>query len=361
MAKLHPSSKRTATSARTNPKTNTAQPPAPVERTTAPNCKRKRTEEYDISLDTAAAHDIFRRHFERAFAPLPKQQPPKGGQVELVNNDEGDLLSEESDEDENDTDTDNDSDNNNENQASHDEEAFRGLSDDDKISVDTPPVVEVVDHSGPAETVAAMTKHTLRSFMVYPSLPFSRLFLVPSSTSMLPLTHYTPSARPPSPTSSSRKPTAPPAKRIKSTDPEDSVEFLANDIALQRLISESHLLLRESASTHPIFSASLATHVAPVPQHKLRADSNYNPALFRSGKARLKATDMRLRALGAAGESLYARPKSGRSVGIVKRMAAAEREREDRRRKEAKESGIVLERKGGKSGSLVGMDKRRRG
>jgi hypothetical protein len=129
--------------------------------------------------------------------------------------------------------------------------------------------------------------------------------------------------------------------------------------------------MAESAGTHPVFSAAAGASAAPAAssKHKARrgnsasdaaAAADVDPALFRGGRARLRATDMRLRALGAAGGSLYARPTAGRAVGTVRAMRAAEKGREDKRRRDAKEAGIVLERRGGKSGALVGMDKKRR-
>lgn len=86
-------------------------------------------------------------------------------------------------------------------------------------------------------------------------------------------------------------------------------ENLKNDLALQRLLKESHLL--EDAS-------------------------NLNP----TGKNRHKAIDLRIQSLGAT-KSIYEQkkmPKSHRE-GIQAKAA----QREERRRREARENGIILE------------------
>jgi hypothetical protein len=84
---------------------------------------------------------------------------------------------------------------------------------------------------------------------------------------------------------------------------------LKKDLALQRLLTESHLL--ESAT---------------------------NPTL--SGNNRHRATDLRLRTLGAKTSILKQEkmPMSHRKGMIAKQM-----EREEKRRREAKENGIILE------------------
>lgn len=86
-------------------------------------------------------------------------------------------------------------------------------------------------------------------------------------------------------------------------------ENLKNDLALQRLLKESHLL--EDAS-------------------------NLNP----TGKNRHKAIDLRIQSLGGT-KSIYEQkkmPKSHRE-GIQAKAA----KREERRRREARENGIILE------------------
>ena len=82
-----------------------------------------------------------------------------------------------------------------------------------------------------------------------------------------------------------------------------------NDLALQRLISESHLL-DESRRANP-------------------------------GAQRRETLDIRLQALGSK-ESILRRDKM--PVSHRRGMEAKAKEREERRRQEAKENGIILER-----------------
>ena len=98
-------------------------------------------------------------------------------------------------------------------------------------------------------------------------------------------------------------------KQNTKEDVEDDADNLKHDLALQRLLRESHLL--DSAS-----------ELAPT------------------GKNRLKALDLRMQSLGAK-TSLYEQQKmpSAHRRGIKAKAAA----KEDKRRKEAKENGIILE------------------
>lgn len=103
-----------------------------------------------------------------------------------------------------------------------------------------------------------------------------------------------------------------PLNRTLPTPEEDDTSEAANvkkDLELQRFLKESHLL--ESATDHSF-----------------------------SGKNRHKATDLRLQALGSKTSILKQEkmPMSHRR-GIV----AKQNEREEKRRKEAKENGIILE------------------
>lgn len=117
------------------------------------------------------------------------------------------------------------------------------------------------------------------------------------------------------PTSSStvQKPISAPKKAAESTDVEDSAQHLKNDLALQRLLSESHLLT---------------------------AKGNTSQSLDATGKTRHKALDLRLQALGAK-TSVFKQEKMPMShrKGIVKKST----EREVKRRSDAKEGGIILE------------------
>lgn len=115
----------------------------------------------------------------------------------------------------------------------------------------------------------------------------------------------------------------------KNTDPqdEDAPSLLANDLALQRLLSESSLLSK--ATPNPMFYPS--------------SDTGSNPASrpFAAGKLRVATTDLRLQALGSK-TSLLKQAKM--PMGMRKGINAAVAGREAKRRREAKENGIVLER-----------------
>jgi hypothetical protein len=96
---------------------------------------------------------------------------------------------------------------------------------------------------------------------------------------------------------------------IENDDPSEAAN-LKKDLALQRLLAESHLL-----------------------------ESSTNPTL--SGSNRHKATDMRLQALGAK-KSLLRQEKM--PMSHRKGMIAKQNDQDERRRREAKDNGIILER-----------------
>ncbi|KAJ5145949.1 uncharacterized protein N7515_000513 [Penicillium bovifimosum] len=100
----------------------------------------------------------------------------------------------------------------------------------------------------------------------------------------------------------------PTSKKEEEEDAHDAVN-LKHDLALQRLLKESHLL--ESADD-----------LAPT------------------GKNRLKALDLRMQSLGAK-TSLYAQNKM--PTAHRRGIKAKAESKEDRRRQEAKENGIILE------------------
>lgn len=122
----------------------------------------------------------------------------------------------------------------------------------------------------------------------------------------------TQSAKPPT------EATKPKTTRIQTTDPskqdnETEASNLKHDLALQRLLKESHLL--DPSSFHGRFSAP-------------------------EGKGRLKSLDLRLKDLGAKESSSQQQkmPLAHRK-GIVAKAAG----RESKRRRDAVENGIVLE------------------
>ncbi|KAI6782162.1 uncharacterized protein J7T54_002399 [Emericellopsis cladophorae] len=174
------------------------------------------------------------------------------------------------------------------------EDEWGGLSDDaigdsdEDEEDDFEEAVEVVDHStSQPSKPQTMSKHELRAFM--------------SSKA---------------PSSEPKKQQPPPLTKSK-TLPEDAPSLLANDLELRRLLSESHLL------------------AAP------KSSSFAEPKPFTSGKVRKKATDMRVQALGSKSSILT---QDNVPMAIRKGMNSAREERESKRRREAKENGIILER-----------------
>ena len=97
----------------------------------------------------------------------------------------------------------------------------------------------------------------------------------------------------------------------KQENDEDDAQNIKNDIALQRLLAESHLLSGDSSQ-------------------------GYDP----KGKARLKALDLRFQALGSK-ESVFA--QGNMPMNMRKGIDSKRRGRETKRRNDAKEAGIILE------------------
>ncbi|KAH0290862.1 hypothetical protein M436DRAFT_59879 [Aureobasidium namibiae CBS 147.97] len=224
--------------------------------------------------DREALNEAFRRAFEKRFKAIEEDKPEE---VE----DEEEELDEDEDED------------------------WDGLSEEDEDDEDE---VEVVEHNMSNFSRERADKAALKAFM---------------------------SSKPPTSTDSPSTTTKQPSKK-KDEDTEGGTteqENLKDDLALQRLLKESHLLDATSLSTDP------------------------------SGKNRHKATDLRLLELGSK-TSIFAQknmPKHQR-VGIQKKKESKEFER----RREAKENGIVLERvrregTDGKGGGFGGGDRRERG
>ncbi|PBP26587.1 hypothetical protein BUE80_DR002542 [Diplocarpon rosae] len=154
-------------------------------------------------------------------------------------------------------------------------------SDWDGISEAEENGVQVIEHTDAQTRMATMSKEELKSFMSSK---------VPKSM----------------PSVSSIRDQA--GSKIDDEDASEAAN-LKKDLALQRLLTESHLL-----------------------------DSSSNPTL--SGNNRHKATDLRLQALGSKTSILKQEkmPMSQRK-GIISKQA----EKEAKRRQEARENGIVLE------------------
>ncbi|OPB39319.1 hypothetical protein A0O28_0050250 [Trichoderma guizhouense] len=254
------------------------------------------------TVSTEDAQEIFRRHFEAQFLPLPEaKRKAKAVEEEDGSEDDSDSGSEGGEWDglSNEDDDDNEDEDGSEDDDDDDEEE----EEDD----DDTPVIEVVDHSvSQAPTTSTMSKRELKAFM---------------------------SSRPPDQTSSP-KPTAQPSSSKSSSAalPEDAPSLLAQDLELRRLIAESHLLQTNKPLS---LAAALSTTSSP----------NAQPKAFSSGRVRQKALDMRIQALGSK-TSILKQEKM--PMHMRKGINAAAVEREAKRRREAKETGVILERETGK-------------
>ncbi|KIL84409.1 hypothetical protein FAVG1_12429 [Fusarium avenaceum] len=246
--------------------------------------KRKADSEPTVSEEDAAA--IFRRHFEAQFAPLPDAE-------ESNSNSKKTKQQRDADDDESD-----DSDrNNNVDEEDEDDEEWDGLSGDDSSEEEEVTVVEVVDHSSKQPSnIATMSKRELKAFM---------------------------SSRPPDQTMPKSEPESSATQSSSKEVPEDAPSLLAQDLELRRLLAESHLLA-------PKISAS-GTTIAPK--------------AFAAGRTRQKTTDMRVQALGS-NVSIHKQEKM--PMNMRKGIVAAADARETKRRREAKENGVILERETGK-------------
>ncbi|KAL7819796.1 hypothetical protein V8C26DRAFT_395247 [Trichoderma gracile] len=251
------------------------------------------------TISTEDAQEIFRRHFEAQFLPLPEAERK---------------AREKEEDDDNDSEDDSDGSegeggewgglSNDDDEGSDEEE-----DDDDELDEDDEddsPTIEVVDHSvSQAPKTSTMSKRELKAFM---------------------------SSRPPDPTSTSSSKTTPqPSSKSSSSLPEDAPSLLAQDLELRRLIAESHLLqTNKPTSLSSILSSSSAQS---------------EPKTFAAGRVRQKALDLRIQALGSK-TSILKQEKM--PMHMRKGINAAAVERETKRRREAKESGVILERETGK-------------
>ncbi|KAL7784588.1 hypothetical protein V8C37DRAFT_395552 [Trichoderma ceciliae] len=242
-------------------------------------------------ISTADAQEIFRRHFEAQFLPLPEAEREA-------------RAARESGEDEDDSDG-----------SGGAEEEWDGLSNEEasgedgemeEEEEDDNPVIEVVDHSvSQAPKTSTMSKRELKAFM---------------------------SSRPPDQSAPSKPALQASSSKSSSALPEDAPSLLAQDLELRRLLAESHLL----QTNRPLsLSAALST----------TSSSPAEPKAFSSGRVRQKAIDLRIQALGSK-TSIHRQEKM--PMHMRKGINAAVVEREAKRRREAKESGVVLEREAGK-------------
>ena len=142
----------------------------------------------------------------------------------------------------------------------------------------------------------------------------------------------------------------PDAKQYK-----DAPEMLADDLALQRLISESHLLA--GAFALPSSFSTSAGAAATFGAAGTSASKHSQP--FAAGRLRQRTTDLRIQAVankakgdGGGGDNLVTVSNAKDSIftqhkmpmSMRKGIVAAAAARETKRRQEARESGIVLER-----------------
>ena len=287
----------------------------------------------EIDQETLDAQEVFKRYFEQQFKPIEKvvakldkksakkskktvAPEPESEAEDEEENEEGDSEGEELGME--DLEGLGDFDGLSADSGSSDEE-MGGLDEEEQADDDSDeddgmmllpglikpqpskPVVEVVEHTATLDR-PAMTRAELKAFM---------------------------SSKPPTDPSSVIGPDV--IKELGDVDEPGEKDNLKNDLALQRLLAESHLI------------------------------QSGQDSLSHTGKAHHKATDLRLQALGAK-TSVFTQAKMPLShrKGMMKKSA----EKEETRRKEARENGIILERiKGGSKGGKERrpMDRRERG
>ncbi|KAG4222045.1 hypothetical protein PC116_g29479 [Phytophthora cactorum] len=260
--------------------------------------RKSRAQKPEPSVSQEDAQAIFRRHFEAQFAPLEESHAAAVSKPAQVDEPE-DLRSDSEDDDDGASEDSWDG-------VSESEDGSESESESTPARSSTVEVVEVVTHTSklPTPSTDPLSKRESKAYL----------------SSRVP-----PSSLDPNASSSSSPATA--AKRKTATD-EDAPSLLKNDLALQRLLSESHL-----------FSGP----------------GQNDGSMEHAGRNRHKATDLRLAALGSK-SSIFKQAKMPMShrKGIV----AAATARETKRRKEARENGIILERPA--SGAVKGKPKARK-
>ena len=245
----------------------------------------------DYSDDNATARALFQRAFEKKFKPLEGSEKPAREKKPVV---------EDNSEDDNEDDDDDLSGSGSDDNDSDDFSSFSGS--ESEPAAPSKPQIEVIEDRTFRKTNSAEEKRLKKQFMSA-KIP---------STPQYPIQH---------------KPSATTTTTDAKTDGDDETNNLQNDLALQRLLKESHLL---DANT---FSASGTASSAP------------------EGAARLKALDMRIRDLGGKKSHLE---QDRMPIAFRKGMVAKASEREGKRRTEAKENGVILERFGAKTSGGAG-------
>lgn len=239
----------------------------------------------DDSDDNATARALFQRAFEKKFKPLEASEKPARENKPAVEDNSEDDDSDEDDEGEDDDDSESGSDD-------EDSDDFSGFSEPDDEETPAKPQIEVIEDRTFRRADPAEEKRLKKQFMSA-KIPSTPTYPIPQKSKN-------------------------PATEAKDDEETDNLQ---NDLALQRLLKESHLL---DANT---FSAGGNASSAP------------------EGAARLKALDMRIRDLGGKKSHLE---QDRMPIAFRKGMVAKASEREDKRRSEAKENGIILERFGAK-------------
>lgn len=369
--------------------------------------KRKNTSADATTGDSDAIQEIFRRHFEAQFKPLSvetkdtkktdrkrrakeagtsRKQARRETPVVIIENESDD--DDDADQDGKDSDTDDvsiDSDGS--------EDGWSGLSGDEdedengdkNRSKNAAPAIEIVDYSTDAtrETPeTAMSKQERKLYLVRASLfaaPTTRLIPQCTDTCFL----FLQSKRPPTSFDEEASRAAKDShhmskKKSDATNTDgtfkDAPELLANDLELQRLISESHLLagafrLPSSFSTASGATSTLgsASSTSSTTSSASSASGRHNSSQpFAAGRLRQRTTDLRIQAaankargdalslaggrtvtVSQASESIFTQAKM--PMSMRKGIAAAAASRESKRRQEARESGIVLERPAAKA------------
>ncbi|CAK7567230.1 MAG: pre-rRNA processing and 40S ribosomal subunit assembly [Sporothrix epigloea] len=343
--------------------------------------KRKNTSADATTGDSDAIQEIFRRHFEAQFKPLSvetkdtkktdrkrrakeagtsRKQARRETPVVIIENESDD--DDDADQDGKDSDTDDvsiDSDGS--------EDGWSGLSGDEdedengdkNRSKNAAPAIEIVDYSTDATRETPETAMSKQERKLYLSKRPPTSFDEEASRAAKDSHHMS-------------------KKKSDATNTDgtfkDAPELLANDLELQRLISESHLLagafrLPSSFSTASGATSTLgsASSTSSTTSSASSASGRHNSSQpFAAGRLRQRTTDLRIQAaankargdalslaggrtvtVSQASESIFTQAKM--PMSMRKGIAAAAASRESKRRQEARESGIVLERPAAKA------------
>jgi hypothetical protein len=237
----------------------------------------------DGSDDDATARALFQRAFEKKFKPLEKTEKPANQDDASNSEDEDGSEGDDDDSEESGSNLSQDD----ENDSSEDN--WSGISDAEDEPT-SKPQIEIIEDRTFRKPLTVEEKRLKKQFMTA-KIPSTPQYPIPHKPSTTTTTKTDPSAQ------------------------DETDDNLQNDLALQRLLKESHLL---DANT---FSANGSGSSAP------------------EGSARLKALDMRIRDLGGKKSHL---DQERMPIAFRKGMVAKAGERESKRRSEAKENECPL-------------------